>query len=109
VVERYTPGAEKVIRYLTKYLTKSVHAVADSAKKKCFGGSSASKCGSTAFKWAPWVCAASYLYSYGASMFFELYGHTPTFRDVKHCIRLGVEDTGWASVDFLWEFSRWAG
>lgn len=41
----------------------------------------------------------------GRSLFIELYGRLPKFRDMRHVMRLGVEDTGWANIDFLWEFS----
>jgi len=102
--ERYHPGMQKVIRYLTKYLSKSVHSTAGCDKKKVFGGSRDSKAGSTAFKWAPWVKAGAYLYAAGCALFFQLNGHRPSFRDMNYVIRLGVEDTGWADYDPLWEF-----
>lgn len=108
-VEHYMPGAQKVIRYLTKYLTKSSKETSDAQHKKVFGGSADSKCGSTQFAWAPWVCAAPFLYAWGRSLFVQLYGRCPEFADMRHVIRLGVEDSGWADVDFLWEFARWAG
>jgi len=60
--------------------------------------------GKTAWNWVPWEKAGSYLYSKGRSLFFELHGVVPTFRDIGYIIRLGVEETGWANIDFLWEF-----
>ena len=104
VTESYSPGAQKVARYLTKYLCKSQAAVATETKKKVFCSDRASKAGDTGFKWAPWIHPGSYLFAAGVAIFFQLYGHHPHFRDIKHVIRLGVEETNWAEVDFLWEF-----
>jgi len=100
----YMPGCQRVVRYLTKYLTKSVHGTATDVKKKVFGGSRDSKAGGISFKWCPWVKAGAYLYAAGLCLFCQLNARPPTFRDVSQVIRLGVEETDWASYDFLWEF-----
>ena len=96
-------GAQHVIRYLTKYLTKSRTGVED-YKKKIFSASKSVKVGNTHFRWLPEIRPGAMLYHFGRSLFHQLYGELPTFRDMMACIRLGVEDTGWADVDFLWEF-----
>lgn len=96
---------KKIIYYLTKYLTKHSVEAAASTKKKLFCGARRCKIGTTAFKWLPTEKAGAYLYAMGRSLFIELYGRLPKFRDMRHVMRLGVEDTGWANIDFLWEFS----
>jgi hypothetical protein len=96
-------GAQHVIRYLTKYLTKSRTGPAD-FKKKIFSASAGVKVGVTNFRWLPEIRPGAYLYFFGRSLFEQLYGEPPSFRDMMQCIRLGVEETGWADIDPLWEF-----
>lgn len=94
--------AWRLVRYLVKYLTKST--VEDTcSRKKLFGGSRVSKCGTVGFKWVPSVNASSYLYHYGREMFVLIEGRPPTFRDTTYVIRLGVEACDWLSVDPWWE------
>lgn len=96
----------RIVRYLCKYITKSI--VEDTcSKQKAFGGSAAAKCGGVSFKWVPAVCAAAFLYAMGDRVFFDLYGRHPHFREMRFVIRLGVEDQGWQSVDPWWEFTSW--
>jgi hypothetical protein len=94
----------RIIHYLTKYLTKSFTAPSD-LKKKIFSATHASKAGSTKFSWMATERAGAYLYAHGRSLFLQLYGCLPTFKDMACVIRLGVEETGWADVDFLWMFA----
>jgi hypothetical protein len=101
----FLAGSSRVlIRYLTKYLTKSFTAPTD-AKKKIFSATHASKAGSTKFSWMATERAGAYLYAHGRSLFLQLYGRLPSFKDMASVIRLGVEETGWADVDFLWMFA----
>ena len=106
----FTPGLNRVVRYLTKYLTKSSRYLDSSplpsstVKKKLCGSALLSSRSTTMFKWLPSEKAGAYLYSHGRSLFFQLYERSPSFRDIALVIRLGVEDTGWADVDPLWEF-----
>jgi hypothetical protein len=49
------------------------------------------------------------LFAAGLPLFIALNGgnsfsHAQLFRHASEIIRLGVEDTGWASVDPWWEF-----
>ncbi len=88
---------EGLIRYLLKYLTKSLGE--GHSWEKNFGGSASAKAGTTTFKWVPWIRAGSMLYAAGAILFFQLEGRAPTFHDIGYCIRLGYEETGWANVD----------
>ena len=90
--------------YLVRYLTRSLAGVATAKRKKCFGGSHSMKAGTVMFKWMPEIRAGSYLWNSGRSLFVELFGKAPGFRDMALVIRLGVEETGWANVDFLWQF-----
>ena len=95
--------ARRVLLYLTKYLLKG-REPAFSKFKKLFGGSKVAKAGTTKFQWCPWEKSGSYLWNAGRGLFLDLYGRPPAWRDMMHTIRLGVENTGWADYDFLWEF-----
>jgi hypothetical protein len=92
--------------YLMRYLTRAMSSdeVECALKKKCFSGSGSVKAGTTRFKWMPEIKAGSYLYAHGLDLFLALFGRPPTFKDIGAVIRLGVEETGWAEIDFLWEF-----
>lgn len=98
------PGAKRIVSYLTKYLTKSVKDVDGCEKKKVFCSSRTAKAGGVSFKWVPWLKAGSFLYAAGLEYFKEFEGRRPRFRDMAMVIRLGVEATGWADYDPLWEF-----
>lgn len=103
------PEALSLARYLTKYLTKSMHSSGVATHKKCFGGSSAAKAGGTSFRWVPWVKPGAMLYAAGLSFFLQLNGGQSVsryelFRRTSDIIRLGVEVTDWASLDPWWEF-----
>jgi hypothetical protein len=89
---------ERLTRYITKYLTKSIDSTGV-MHKKCFGGRARSKRGTTAFKWLPEVKPGSYLWYYGRSLFWDIWGRVPTFQEMSLVMRLGVEDTDWLSVD----------
>lgn len=95
----------RLVRYLVKYLTKGRYQVDDVQKKKVFGGCQRCKAGVTRFSWTPEVKPGAYLYSFGRDFFSALYGRPPSFRDVGHVIRLGVEVSDWARVDPLWDFT----
>jgi hypothetical protein len=95
---------QRVFRYLTKYLTKSRTGPED-VKKKIFSCTGAGvKAGSTSFSWVQTEKPGRWLYWHGRELFRELYGRLPKWRDAMAVIRVGVEATGWADVDFLWEF-----
>jgi len=103
-VEGQGRKVEGIIRYLTKYLTKSVHQVSGYEHRKCFCASADAKCGGTSFRWVPWIRPGSYLYAMGFEYFLAMNERFPNFRDVMEVIRYGVEATGWADIDPLWEF-----
>jgi len=103
---RFEPGrgwvhedsaAEKLVRYLTKYLTKSFGF--SSHNVKVWGGPARCRMGTIQFKWCPWVNAKSYLFYYGKELFIRLYGRLPRFWQSDLVIRLGYEATGWGEVD----------
>lgn len=102
---RRTPGVKRLVGYLVRYLMDGAHAVGDCTKKKLFGGCHRTKVGTTNFKWMPEERPGAFLYASGRELFSQLYGHPPSFRDMGHVVRLGVENTNWAERDFLWEFS----
>jgi len=100
-------GGGAIISYLVKYLGKGFgHVMSEgSKKKKLWGGTKTSKAGTTAFSWTPDSGRPGrFLFQAGRELFSQLIGRPPTFRDVAFVIRLGVEDTGWASFDPWWEF-----
>jgi hypothetical protein len=100
----YAPQRDRVCNYLTKYLTKSIRETEGCLKKKVFGGSRDAKAGCVNFKWVPWEKAGAFLFAAGLEYFIAFNGTAPKFREMMSVIRLGVEATGWASVDPLWEF-----
>ncbi len=89
-----------LIRYLLKYLTKSMH---DAHRwEKPWGGSASAKVINTRFRWVPWISASCFLFHVGRAALFEIFGETPgrmTLEMVHHCIRIGYEVTDWASYD----------
>jgi hypothetical protein len=90
-----------VVLYLVKYVTKC--CVDDNGlKKKSFGASARTKLGTVAFSWCKWINPTTYLYRYGKSMWLDLYGTLPTFKDFAMVVRLGVEDTNWLEIDPWW-------
>jgi hypothetical protein len=96
-------------RYLTKYLTKGFRddpatASGPCRKKKMFSGSRAVKMGNTKFKWMPEIKAGAYLWHHGRALFFQIFDRHPYWKEMGFVIRLGVETTGWADIDPLWEF-----
>lgn len=102
--ERHTPGAAKISRYLTKYLTKSMREVAGCARKKVFSAPASVKAGTIGFKWVPWVKPGAMLYAAGLAIFLSMEGRMPFFSEMPLVIRLGVENSGWAEVDPWWQF-----
>lgn len=97
-------GSRRVVKYLTKYLTKSICDEGDT-KKKIFSASGRVKVGTTKFKWMATERAGAFLFAMGRGLFFQLYGRLPKFDDMMHVIRLGAEETQWVDVDPLWEFA----
>lgn len=95
----------RTVRYLTRYLTQWSRVAVPALKKKLFCGQTRNKVGTTAFKWMPQEKAGAFLYEMGRGLFIEIYGRSPRWRDMSAVIRLGVENSGWADVDFLWMFS----
>lgn len=54
--------------------------------------------------WNPWLeTAHAYLYARGRSLYYQMFQSFPTFRDFDTVIGLGVRDTSWLDVDFLFE------
>lgn len=99
------PVRDKVMRYLTKYLTKGF-VEPDTEKKKRWGAHGAgTKAGNTSFKWAPWEKAGAYLWAMGRELFKAIEGRIPEFRDLGRVIRYGVEESDWEKIDPLWEFA----
>lgn len=88
---------QKLLKYLTKYMTKSFGF--SKGNVKVWGGPSRCRMGTINFKWAPWVDVRSYLFFYGKELFSRLYGSLPRWRDFDLVIRLGYEATGWQEVD----------
>lgn len=95
-------GTPRLIRYLTKYLTKACTDDAVEPRKKFFGGTHDAKAGNVKFKWAPWVEPTAMLYYFGARTYFDLHGEQPDFGSMSYVIRLGVEAVDWLSVDPWW-------
>jgi hypothetical protein len=98
-----TVAPAPLARYLIKYLTKA-HTC--EPRKKFFTGTASCKAGklthegAVAFLWNPYVeTPYSFLYHKGLSLFWQLYERLPEFRDVRHCIRLGWEETEWWNFD----------
>lgn len=89
---------KRLIRYLTKYLTKSF-AVGSDKGCKIWGGPARCRVGTVAFKWMPAVDSRSFLYYWGKQLFMELNGTLPTWRDTRAVIRLGYEACDWGNVD----------
>lgn len=100
----YMPGASRIVRYLTKYLTKGIPAGEGGVKKKRFCCSRSARAGGVTFKWVPWVRPGAMLYNAGLEFFKLCNDRRPRFRDMREVIRLGVESTGWAHVDPWWDF-----
>jgi hypothetical protein len=96
--------AWRLVRYLTKYLTKSFTDV-DEPKKKLFGGSSSAKAGTVKFRWTAEIEPSAYLYHYGRELFYQVEGRAPTWRETQLCVRYGVEATDWLSID---PWCKWA-
>jgi len=99
---------DELIGYLTKklrsYLLKARTDDATEPRKKFFGGTHRSKVGNVRFSWNPATDTAhAMLYYYGRNLFTEIWQTPPTFRDLPVVMALGVEDTNWLDVDFLYE------
>jgi hypothetical protein len=103
---KYKPQMDNLVRYLSKYLTKPApSAVGEPVHKKLFCGRASCRAGTTNFKWVSTEKPGAFLYYWGRQLWVELYGESPSWRDIAAVIRLGVEATGWSNIDFLWEFS----
>lgn len=115
---RYQPGVGwatdnsryiRLIRYLQKYVTKSI--TDDQGKRvKPFGGSRSAKMGNCQFKWVPWERPGAYLYAMGLDAYILLYGRVPhlnctlspeiaRLRNTRMLIDLGVSAVNWLDVD----------
>lgn len=95
-------SVQRLIRYLGKYVTKSLIDANGQKHARVFFCSSDVRAGSVRFSWVPEVNPSSYLYYWGKGLFFTLFGRLPTFRECELVIRLGVEDTDWLQVDPWW-------
>ena len=93
----------RLVRYLTKYLTKCM-AGTSAFKKKAFGATATAKAGTTIFKWLPEFKPGAYLYYYGRQAFFEMFGRAPSWKAMGLVMRIGYELTGWCDVDPLCEY-----
>lgn len=104
-----TSNFQRLIRYLQKYVTKSI--TDDNGKHlKPFGGSRSAKTGNCRFNWAPWIHPGSYLYAMGMDAYQVLYGHSPKLDPTIHrdtarlksarmLMHMGVLVTNWLDVD----------
>lgn len=77
----------------------------DLANKKLAGCSRGARVANTLFGWNPWTSGrpGGYLYALGRSLFLELFGELPGFRDIEACIRMGWEDSKFYDFDFLYQ------
>lgn len=91
----------RVLRYLLKYVTKSVSDDFGD-RLKPFGGCMSARVGTTRFAWMPEENPSAYLYYWGRQLFFELEGRQPSWRETASVLRLGAECTGWLSIDPWW-------
>jgi len=99
----------RLIRYLQKYVTKSI--CDDQGKHvKPFGGDRASKVGTIKFSWVPWIRPGSYLYAMGLDAYLMSHGHAPKLDPTLHVgyahlkivrmlVDLGVSASNWLAVD----------
>lgn len=92
-------SVKRLVRYLGKYITKTLAGANGEKSTRVFFASADARIGSVRFSWMPEVNPYAYLYYYGRALFFVLNGRQPSFKEVKDVIRLGVEDTDWASID----------
>jgi len=95
-------SVRRLIRYLGKYVTKSLHDDQGVKHARVFFCSAKARAGTTRFSWLPEVNPSAYLYYWGRHLFYTINGRWPTFRECELVIRLGVEDTDWLSVDPWW-------
>lgn len=95
-------SVQRLVRYLGKYVTKSLVDHNGVKYSRVFFASGDVKAGTTRFSWRPEINPSAYLYYWGKFLFYTVYGRCPTFEDVKTVIRLGVEETDWLSVDPWW-------
>lgn len=96
-------SVKRLVRYLGKYITKSLADANGMKSTRVFFASADARIGTTRFAWMPEVNPSAYLYYWGQHLFFVIHGRPPTFRDVRDVIRLGVEETDWASIDPWWD------
>lgn len=97
-------NVKRLIRYIAKYVTKSL--TDDQGERvRVFFCSSSIKASTVRFSWTKEENASTYLYYWGRALFATLYGREPKFHEIDHVMRLGVEDTDWLSVD---PWVRWA-
>lgn len=76
-------------------------AVVPLAHKKLAGCSLGARVANTLWRWNPWISGrpAAYLWWVGRSMFVELFGEQPRWKDISTCIRLGYEDSNYGDLD----------
>lgn len=92
------------LRYILKYVTKSF-ADDEGNRMRPFFCTARVKAATVRFSWRKEVNPSSYLHYWGRALFLTLYGRQPKFHELDHVMRLGLEDTDWASVD---PWCRWA-
>ena len=105
--KRQDGAVERLLTYVTKslqrYLLKAKTDDEVEPRKKFFGGSQKAKAGNVKFSWNPATDTAhAMLYYYGRNLFVDIFGASPSFRDLPIIMRLGVEDRDWLDVDFLY-------
>jgi hypothetical protein len=106
VRDEYGGGdGRKVVRYLTKYLTKS-RPDADSVKKKIFSANARVKVGTTRFRWVSWEHSGARLYFYGRPIWDALNpGEKFNLIWMNNVLQLGAEYLHWDDLDPWWKFS----
>lgn len=88
----------RLVRYLGKYVTKSLED--DYGHKvKPFTCAASARASTVRFAWLPEVNACAYLWAWGRAIFFDMFGRPATFRDSRLLIQIGLEDSGWSNVD----------
>lgn len=91
-------SVQGLMRYLVKYVTKSL--TDDYGEKmRPFGGDRPSKACTVAFQWCPWENPCSYLWHLGRSLYRQMYGEFPDWREASLLIRMGAEDCDWWATD----------
>lgn len=91
-------SVERLVRYLVKYVTKSLEDD-QGGKIRPFAGCKPARTATVSFKWVPWERPFSYLWHMGRSLYCQMYNEFPSWKDSRLLIRMGAEDVGWEAID----------